>query len=167
VSGWLDHRQKRTGWLLVAISGAYLIWFIKTRLFTAGVPIDKKEWLYFGAMLVCLMLGTANLRLAAMRDEKKKSEQIQRMSTISSVDVREAVADVLEQILGRDRSSFGFDDRLVRDLCISSDDLSFMFVPELERRLGVKVNVSDWRNVHTGRDACELLGRYVEEAKAK
>ena len=68
---FLDHRQKRTGWLLIAISAGYLVWFLKVRLFSAGLPIERKEWIYFVAMIVTLMLGTANVRLAAMRDQRK------------------------------------------------------------------------------------------------
>jgi Na+/melibiose symporter-like transporter len=68
---FLDDRQKRTGWLLVVVSGAYLLYFLKVRLLTAGLPIEKKEWIYFAAMIVCLMLGTANLRLAAARERRK------------------------------------------------------------------------------------------------
>ena len=68
---FLDDRQKRTGWLLVVVSGAYLLYFLKVRLLTAGLPIEKKEWIYFVAMIVCLMLGTANLRLAAARERRK------------------------------------------------------------------------------------------------
>jgi Na+/melibiose symporter-like transporter len=70
---FLDDRQKRTGWLLVTVSGAYLLYFLKARLLTAGLPVEKKEWIYFAAMIVCLMLGTANLRLAAARERRKKS----------------------------------------------------------------------------------------------
>ena len=68
---FLDDRQKRTGWLLVAVSGGYLLYFLKVRLLTAGLPIEKKEWIYFAAMIVCLMLGTANLRLAAARERRR------------------------------------------------------------------------------------------------
>ena len=68
---FLDDRQKRTGWLLIAVSAAYLVYFVKVRLFSAGLPIDKKEWLYFVGMIVILMLGTANVRLAAMRERRK------------------------------------------------------------------------------------------------
>ena len=68
---FLDHRQKRTGWLLIAISGGYLVWFLKVRLLTTGLPIEKKEWIYFAAMIGILMLGTANIRLAAMREQRK------------------------------------------------------------------------------------------------
>ena len=76
---FLDHRQKRTGWLLVVISVVYLVYFLKVRLFSSGLPIEKKEWFYFGAMIVILMLGTANIRLAMMR-ERRKAEQPDRKS---------------------------------------------------------------------------------------
>jgi uncharacterized membrane-anchored protein len=68
---FLDHRQKRTGWLLIAISAGYLIWFTKVRLLSAGLPIERKEWIYFVAMIVILMLGTANIRLAALREQRE------------------------------------------------------------------------------------------------
>ena len=68
---FLDHRQKRTGWLLIAISAGYLVWFLKVRLFTAGLPVERKEWIYFCLMLVCLMLGTINVRMALMRDRRQ------------------------------------------------------------------------------------------------
>ena len=68
---FLDDRQKRTGWLLIAISAAYLVYFLKVRLLTAGLPIEKKEWVYFGGMILCLMMGTANVRLATMRQRRK------------------------------------------------------------------------------------------------
>ena len=71
---FLDDRQKRTGWLLIAISAAYLVYFLKVRLLTAGLPIEKKEWIYFGGMILCLMMGTANVRFAMMR-ERRKLEQ--------------------------------------------------------------------------------------------
>ena len=68
---FLDHRQKRTGWLLIVIAGGYLVWFLKVRLFSAGLSIEKKEWIYFAAMILILMLGTANVRLAMMREQRK------------------------------------------------------------------------------------------------
>jgi hypothetical protein len=77
---FLDDRQKRTGWLLVAVSAGYLVYFVKVRLFSAGLPIEKKEWIYFAAMIAILMLGTANIRLAAMRGQKRKLEQSDKTS---------------------------------------------------------------------------------------
>jgi hypothetical protein len=68
---FLDDRQKRTGWLLVAVSVGYLVWFLKVRLFSAGLPIERREWIYFAGMILILMLGTANIRMAAMRERNK------------------------------------------------------------------------------------------------
>jgi hypothetical protein len=76
---FLDNRQKRTGWLLVAVSVGYLVWFLKVRLFSAGLPIERREWIYFAGMILILMLGTANIRLAAMR-ERRSAEQPDRKS---------------------------------------------------------------------------------------
>jgi hypothetical protein len=67
-------RQRIVGWVLVVLAGGYLVYFLKARLLTAGLPIEKKEWLQFAGMLVCLMLGTINVRLAAMRERKQKSK---------------------------------------------------------------------------------------------
>ena len=80
MKGILDDRQARTGWLLIIISALYLVWFFKVRLFAEGLPIDKKEWLYFAGMSICLMLGTANVRMAAMRAEKRKLEESNKKS---------------------------------------------------------------------------------------
>jgi hypothetical protein len=65
-------RQRLTGWILIVVSAAYLLYFVKARLFSSGLPIERKEWLQFIAMIVILMLGTANVRLAAMREARGK-----------------------------------------------------------------------------------------------
>ena len=75
MNGVLNDRQSRTGWLLIIISALYLVWFFKVRLLSEGLPIEKKEWVYFVGMSICLMLGTANIRLASIREEKRKAEQ--------------------------------------------------------------------------------------------
>jgi hypothetical protein len=75
LKGILDDRQSRTGWLLIIISALYLVWFFKVRLFAEGLPIEKKEWVYFVGMSICLMLGTANVRMASIRAEKRKAEE--------------------------------------------------------------------------------------------
>ena len=74
MKGILDDRQARTGWLLIIISALYIVYFFKVRLFAEGLPIEKKEWVYFVGMSICLMLGTANVRMAALRAEKRKPE---------------------------------------------------------------------------------------------
>ena len=74
------NRQRITGWILIAVAGGYLVYFLKTRLLSAGLPIEKKEWLQFAGMVVCLMLGTINVRLAAIREQKRKLEQSNKKS---------------------------------------------------------------------------------------
>jgi hypothetical protein len=80
LKGLLDDRQARTGWLLIIISALYIVWFFKVRLLAEGLPIDKREWLYFIGMSVCLMLGTANVRMAALRADKRKLEAADKTS---------------------------------------------------------------------------------------
>jgi hypothetical protein len=80
LKGLLDDRQARTGWLLIIIAALYIIWFAKVRLFAEGVPIGKKEWLYFAGMSICLMLGAANVHMAALRAGKRKLEDTTKTS---------------------------------------------------------------------------------------
>ena len=60
-------RQKLIGWILVVVAAFYLAWFLKERLFTAGPRDRHKEWVQLVGSIVMLMLGTTNVRLAAMR----------------------------------------------------------------------------------------------------
>jgi hypothetical protein len=60
-------RQKLIGLILLAWSGGYIIYLLKARMFVAGPPIDRKEWIYFWFSLGGLILGTINVRMAAAR----------------------------------------------------------------------------------------------------
>jgi len=64
-------RQGRTGWTLVVVGVVYVLYFFKTRLFETGPEITRKEWFYFIAMLVLIMLGTINIRMAEMRERRQ------------------------------------------------------------------------------------------------
>jgi hypothetical protein len=70
-------RQRLVGWVLIVVSSAYLLYFVKARLFTPGPFIVKGEWLQFFGCIVTLMLGTINVRLAA-RNEAKRNTQVHR-----------------------------------------------------------------------------------------
>jgi hypothetical protein len=70
-------RQKLVGWVLIVVSTAYLVYFLKVRLFTLGPFIEKREWLQFVGCVVTLMLGTINVRLAA-RNAAGRNTQIRR-----------------------------------------------------------------------------------------
>ena len=64
-------RQGRTGWTLVVVGVGYIVYFLKARLFEVGPEITRKEWFYVIAMLVLIMLGTINIRMAEMRERRQ------------------------------------------------------------------------------------------------
>jgi hypothetical protein len=64
-------RQRIVGWILIAVSVAYLAYFWKVRLFEPGPEIARKEWFSVITSIVVLMIGTANVRLAAMRRNRR------------------------------------------------------------------------------------------------
>ena len=66
-------RQKRTGWLIIAVSVFYIVYFLKGRLMTPGGPILTKEWVWFSLSFVGIMLGTINIRMAEMRERKQRT----------------------------------------------------------------------------------------------
>jgi hypothetical protein len=65
-------RQKLVGWILVIASVAFIVYFLKVRVLEPGPVIEKKEWVQFIGSFVILMLGTINVRMAAMRERRRK-----------------------------------------------------------------------------------------------
>jgi hypothetical protein len=63
----LISRQKAVGWILIGVSVAYIAYFLRVRLLDVGPPIESKEWAQLIGSIVVFMLGTINVRLAAMR----------------------------------------------------------------------------------------------------
>jgi len=66
-------RQRRTGWLLISVSMIYIFYFLKARVFSTGVPIVTKEWIWFSLSFVGIMIGTINLRMADMRERNQET----------------------------------------------------------------------------------------------
>ena len=66
-------RQKITGWVLVAVSTAFILYFLKVRLFGTGPVLERKEWFQLIVSIVVLMIGTMNVRLAARRAERRNN----------------------------------------------------------------------------------------------
>ena len=60
-------RQKVIGWILIAVSAAYIAYFLRVRLLEPGPVVESKEWVRLIGSIVIFMLGTINVRLAAMR----------------------------------------------------------------------------------------------------
>ena len=65
-------RQKVVGWILIIVSIAFIAWFLRVRLLDVGPVVEKKEWVQFMGSLVILVLGTINVRMAAMRERRRK-----------------------------------------------------------------------------------------------
>jgi hypothetical protein len=65
-------RQKAVGWILIVVSSAFIAYFLRVRLFSPGPILEKKEWVQFSGSIVILMLGTMNVRLAAMRARQRR-----------------------------------------------------------------------------------------------
>ena len=65
-------RQKIVGWILIVVSVAYIAYFLRVRLFASGPVLEKKEWVQFIGSIVVLMLGTINVRMAAMRQRRRE-----------------------------------------------------------------------------------------------
>ena len=74
--------------------------------------------------------------------------------------IKRAVFEMIENILVKPRSKFRVTDKLVSDLKINSDDLSFIFAPEREKKLGIEVPAEEWSEVYTVQDAINLLKKY-------
>jgi hypothetical protein len=73
--------------------------------------------------------------------------------------IESCVLELLQDIKGEKLELADLDKDLTRDLKITSDDLSFVFALGLERKLGIKVPIDAWRDVHCGRDAVRLFER--------
>jgi hypothetical protein len=64
-------RQKLVGWILIIVSAAFILYFVRVRLFGSGPALEKKEWVHFIGSIVILMIGTINVRMAAMRERRR------------------------------------------------------------------------------------------------
>ncbi len=65
-------RQKIVGWILIVVSVAYLAYFVRVRLLASGPVLARSEWVNFVGSIVILILGTINVRMAAMRERGRK-----------------------------------------------------------------------------------------------
>ena len=77
--------------------------------------------------------------------------------------IARVVRVTLADLTGVSAEAIRAEDRLVEDLKVTSDDLSFVFVPEVERQLGLRVRTERWRSVHTTQDAIDLLYETLAE----
>jgi hypothetical protein len=66
-------RTRLIGWAIVIFAGGSLLYYLKVRLLTAGPPLERKEWLQGIGLVVLLIIGTINVRLAAIGAQRQQS----------------------------------------------------------------------------------------------
>jgi hypothetical protein len=66
------NRQKITGWVLVIVSAAYLAYFFRIKVMTPGPLLTRQDWFNVITAAVVLIIGIANIRLAAMREQNRR-----------------------------------------------------------------------------------------------
>lgn len=89
------------------------------------------------------------------------------MNIIMSEYISEIVYSKIRETLDNPNAIIHKTDRLIEDLNIDDDELSFFFINELEEVCGVMGNNSDWKAVSTVQDTIDLLIRLYEEEKQK
>ena len=67
-------RQRRVGWLIIALSVFYILYFLKARLFAGRAAADHDEGMgvFRRCSFVGIMLGTINVRMADMRERNQQ-----------------------------------------------------------------------------------------------
>ena len=70
--GLLFNRQKITGWVLVVVSAGFLVWFLRVRILMPGPLLTGRDWFNLITALAVLIVGIANVRLAARREQNRR-----------------------------------------------------------------------------------------------
>jgi hypothetical protein len=66
------NRQKITGWVLVTVSAAYLAYFFRVKVMMPGPLLTGRDWFNLITAVAVLIVGVANVRLAAMRERSRR-----------------------------------------------------------------------------------------------
>ena len=74
--------------------------------------------------------------------------------------IEKIIFEVLKDEMAIDISNIGITDEL--SPLADTDDWSFIFVPELEKRLGISVPVKAWSQVNSVKEVASLLEEYVK-----
>ena len=70
------NRQKITGWILVIVSAVYLAYFFRIKVMTPGPLLTRQDWFNLITAIVVLIIGIANVRLAAMREQNRRPDSL-------------------------------------------------------------------------------------------
>ena len=65
------NRQKITGWILVIVSSVYLAYFFRIKVMTPGPLLTRQDWFNLITAIAVLIIGIINVRLAAVRENRR------------------------------------------------------------------------------------------------
>ena len=80
--------------------------------------------------------------------------------------IEKIIYEVMYESLAIDVSGISPSDDLA-DLDVDTDDWSDLFVPDLQKRLGVSVPVKEWGRATTVSRMAEMLTKYVTSVSAR
>lgn len=80
--------------------------------------------------------------------------------------IKEEVYKMVRDLLGDEKYPINDADDLVKDLCITSDDLSFVFVMKLSSKFNVKIPNKEWMKISTVGESVELFCEYVRSRES-
>jgi hypothetical protein len=88
--------------------------------------------------------------------------------TKSKTEIQEIILQRLSELTRLPSGRIRLSDRVVEDLRVDGDDLSFLFVPGVERAVGAWAPVEAWREVFTVGDIIDLVySAYLTEPAPK
>jgi hypothetical protein len=70
----LYNRQKITGWVLVVVSAAFIAYFLRVKVMMPGPLLTGRDWFNLITAVAVLIVGIANVRLAAMRERSRRPD---------------------------------------------------------------------------------------------
>jgi hypothetical protein len=79
------------------------------------------------------------------------------MARNREAEIERAVLASIEDITGVPIDRIRLNDALLRDLKMDGDDFTFVFVPGLEKVLGIKTDPSVWSQVYTVQQAIHVF----------
>lgn len=99
------------------------------------------------------MMEVIELVMESEQVEINKKEKLLRM-------IEDKVLEILEDLSDIPKDKIKLDSRLIEDLRITSDDLSFVFALQLQKILMIKIPLCEWKQVHTVRDTIKLFEKH-------
>jgi hypothetical protein len=66
------NRQKIVGWVMVIVSAVYLAYFFRIKVMTPGPLLTRQDWFNLITAVAVLIIGIANVRLAARREQNRQ-----------------------------------------------------------------------------------------------